>query len=732
MPELRPVDSGNMGLSGRGPRDARLPFSLGAIAIGAQLILMREFCVQFSGNELSYGILLACWLLAVGTGSLAADRMKIGSGSLAPWFSAILLLPALGLAGLRLSRFLLGTLPGQIPGPGAMLISALLLSALAGIPMGGLFVILTRRLGGDLPHVYLFESLGAAAGGGFMRFLLIPFMSNWQAYAVLAGTLGLVLCLFRKRRPSPRYWVPAAIGLVLIGLTDLPLQKWVWAPLRLVASKDTRYGRLQVIQNREQICLYRNGTRVFSVPEPAADEEAVHFAMLQNPEAVNVLLVGSAGGGMLREILKYPVRTIDVIDIDPAENPFVIGFLPESSARHFGDRRVRFHHADGRAWLIKTDRRYDAVLLNPGSPDSARANRYFTKEFFARVQTRLRSGGIFFFRSFGSEAYISPVLAEALASLLNTLRSQFSHTGVVPGDSCVFLAGENPIELEAGELTRRIEHLGLNIRLLTSGQIEDRLDPLRRRQLENRLQGVHGPVNSDLRPVGFLFNILRWTARSKGPEFRFLRAAMRCPRPLFFELPLVLTGGLMLILLGFRRRRTAAVAMLPLFLMGATTIVTEILVILAFQISHGSLYTEVALLFSVFMLGLSLGAWFGRRHGSPERQLPLLQATLLVLILLLRFGLRGHPASGYFYIFLTTLGIVNGWLFLAANRLYLRHRAYFGLGYGLDLVGSFAGALGTASLLIPLFGMVPIVNALVVLNAMTWAYLKIGFRLAGK
>ena len=115
-------------------------------------------------------------------------------------------------------------------------------------------------------------------------------------------------------------------------------------------AKDSLYGKLQVIQTAEQMTFYNNGLKVFSSPDPAAAEEAVHFALLQRPRARRILLIGGGAGRGLTEILKYPETTIDYVELDPEIirlSRDSLGRLTVQRALH--DPRVRVHAADGRS-----------------------------------------------------------------------------------------------------------------------------------------------------------------------------------------------------------------------------------------------------------------------------------------------------------------------------------------------------------------------------------------------
>jgi spermidine synthase len=177
------------------------------------------------------------------------------------------------------------------------------------------------------------------------------------------------------------------------------------------------------------------------------------------------------------------------------------------------------------------------------------------------------------------------------------------------------------------------------------------------------------------------------------------------------------------------RGRPTVFYLVPLAVMGWTTIVCEVIAIFAFQVVHGSLYHSLALLFSAFMLGLTAGAWSGsRRPQRPFGHLVLLQGCLCLLVAALYLGVQLQASVPLFILFLFLLGYLGGDLFVSSNRLYLQHRQNFGIGYGLDLLGSFLGALVTSSLLIPTLGLVPLTGSLGLANAFCLLFLFWGWK----
>jgi spermidine synthase len=95
----------------------------------------------------------------------------------------------------------------------------------------------------------------------------------------------------------------------------------------------------------------------------------------------------------------------------------------------------------------------------------------------------------------------------------------------------------------------------------------------------------------------------------------------------------------------------------------------------------------------------------------------------MLLLGLFRMALPARLPEVLAFLILFFLGILGGGLFVVSNRLYLRVRADYGRGYGLDLVGSFIGALVTSSLLIPLAGLSRVIDSVILLNAIGLLFL---------
>ena len=169
------------------------PFLLGFLALSFQIFLLREFSVHFYGNEITFGLVLASWLLWGGVGSILASKFKFNLPKFPQFYYAIILLFPLCLIGLRFSRFFLKLLPGEITGMIPILIFSLSIAFFVSFPLGMLFVFNTHFQKGNLSQVYLLESIGSSAAGLIVYLLLIPVFSNWQGTAIISALSSIVI-----------------------------------------------------------------------------------------------------------------------------------------------------------------------------------------------------------------------------------------------------------------------------------------------------------------------------------------------------------------------------------------------------------------------------------------------------------------------------------------------------------------------------------------------------------
>jgi spermidine synthase len=704
----------------------RLPaFLLGFLAAAFEIYLLREFSAEFYGNELTFGLFLGSWLLWGGLGSLVRPGAVKGFSPdrLYTLYGLTIVLFFLSLVALRFSHRLMGILPAELTGLIPALGFALLLSFLLSFPLGHYFAFNAGLLGGDVSLVYLLESAGAAVAGLVVHFLLIPRFSNWEGGAIIGA--GSVVLIFAAMKPGRSRWLvaPALVFAACLAALDLPSQKEAWKPLHLAEAEDTPYGKLQVIKTEEQVTLFDNGLTVFSHPDAGAAEESVHFALLQRDGIRNVLLIGGGASGGAAEALKYSGVRLDYVELDPAIIRLSEKYLAAADFAVLRNPRVRIVYQDGRTFLERTSERYDAIILNLPEPATAQVNRYYTREFFLEARKKLNPGGVLSFTVPSAENYISDALAQFLGCLAATLRGVFPEVVAVPGDNCVFLASDSPLSIDPARLTTAIVRLGLNNRFVSPEMLPARLNPLRVDYLAGKISGSSTRINRDLVPVSYYFHSILWAAQFRGLESKLLQAGGRIPPGWLLDVPLALFA-LGLAFMAVRKKRSTARYLVPIAVMGLTSIVVELAVFIAFQANFGFVYGKIPLLLALFMAGLVLGSLLARRQKrTSPAALPIVQGAFVLTLVATLKSLAGAGGEIVPFALLLVFGTLGGYLFVCANRLLLRERPHLGLGYGIDLLASFVGVILASALVIPLFGLPAVLLHLAILNAICFAYL---------
>ena len=645
---------------------------IGFTAAIAQIVLMRELMVVFYGNEISLGLMLGSWLFWTAAGSGIAGRFAREPRRLMAGLEALVAvaLPATILA-VRASKAVLETVPGESLGPGPMLLGSLLTLSVFCVLSGALFAAGSRlyadqaatSMGEATGSVYLLEALGSAAGGVLAGLVLVRTVAPLEI-ALGLGLLNLLAAagLVIRARIARIAAMGALAGVaVLLALPfGLPRLETVslerfWRGFHLVANRNSVYGNLAVVRREGASSLYENGLNLFNVPDPAAAEEAVHYALLEHPSPRSLLLIGGGVNGSLAQALKHAsLERIDYVELDPA----ILDLFPIRA-----DPRVRVHVTDGRLFLKTTASTFDVIIVNLPDPQTAQLNRFYTLEFFQEAARKLTGSGLLALRLTAAEDYISPELAAFLRSIYKTLRAVFPEVTAIPGETVHFFAAKRAGVLAAGS--------------------EERPET---------------PVNRDFAPVAYYFDVALWSSRFNH-GYRDLFRAMagvdfRC---------LAGTMGALLLVLVAKKRRAQTVAACCTAAMGFTLIGLEMLLLLAFQAIYGYVYQQLAVIIAAFMAGMSLGSWLALRAPARRgiRTLVLLQLGAAIAPLLLCAVFRAVTPV-LFPVLALGCGMLGGYEFPVASRIFCARNP--GTLYALDLAGSCLGAVLFSVYLIPVFG----------------------------
>ncbi len=731
----------------------------------AQIILFREMMVAFYGNELCLGVMLSVWLFWVGVGSYLGNKIagpkKYSISKLSLWYFLISVATLTTIILIRFSKQILGTAPAEIVGFFPMFLFTLGAMSFFCMLLGITFVLNSKSWAFDeksvflVNRVYLWESLGAGVGGLLVTFVLIPHISNFGIALFISSVNLILFALLRSRDKKKRIQglIWSTVILIILIFSAFKLgnslnsysERKEWKSLPLIYSNDTKYGNISVTRQYEQVTFYENGLMLFSYPDVSTAEEAVHFALLVHPHPRKLLLIGGGLGGALSQALKYDSLTIDYVELDPQ----LIGagevFLPSEETKSLRSPRVDIHYMDGRLFVKEKAEQsnpecYDVIIVNLTDPYTVQLNRFFTLEFFQMARSVLKDEGIFSFRVSSAENYISPELGLYLSSFYRTLNSCFAEVKVLPGSNNIFLASKKAGVLfdDWQNLISRLKQRAIPTQFVNENFLPDRLSPTRVEYLRSAIMQSWGRINHDLKPICYFYNSILWSKQFESSEKPILLFLSHV-HPGWLMGAIVLIFFLIFLFCRLYDAHVPNLALSVIFMVGFTSILAEIIVVLSFQVFYGYIYSMIGLIFTLFMLGLTSGALIIQRLAYKKKInfkrlgfIQLLQVLFVfMLIVLFRIFLSISLSNSKIMISLFSLifvsGLLGGMLFTLANHIFLENRTALnaGTGYSVDLFGSSLSSILASAILIPLLGVPSTITLILLTNLICLGFLMI-------
>ncbi|OIP40456.1 hypothetical protein AUJ95_04530 [Candidatus Desantisbacteria bacterium CG2_30_40_21] len=730
---------------------------IGFVSIISQSLLIYELTSVFYGNELCLGIILASWLFWMAVGSLVAGfcggnpargallwRLPIFNGLSQESgfhrfiFSQIIvsiLLP-LTIIFIKMFRVFLHIPVGELIGYHVMVISIPLLTAPLGIVIGAQFTLGYRLYSQVMKEtslaagkVYLYDAIGDVFGGFAFGFIFVNFFNSLTTafytaiINVFCGTMILLLC-------SRKIFLVAICIICLSAnvygvLNADRLMNYTtslnWKGFSVVKNAFSKYGNLTVVKIGNLYNFYCNSVLAFTIPQQLDSEELIHFPLLQTPQVKQVLILGGAVAGGLKETLKYPEAEIYYVELDPALIKTAKKYIPKEDIDSLDNPRVKNIHGDGRLFVKRWQGKpFDALIVNIGNPSTAEHNRFYTLEFFEEAKRILKPQGIISLSVRSNENYLGENMLQFNGCIYHTLQQIFPSIILIPGDELTLIASSisGYMSIEPYILVERLKQRGIETRFVNEYYLPYRFCPERIGYLRESLEGIVPKINHDLYPVCYYFDIALWVEEfSQGSEGLFnLLSGVKT-----WHLILVAVLVALIPWLVFRRKRVFIST--GMFISGCGGMVIEIVLIIGFQILFGYIYHLIGIIIAGFMLGIAGGTWWmNSRIDRIQNRMgvySLLQiaiALYLFLIPAIFLGLRVISDEFWvqavicilFPILTAMAGILVGLIFPLANRIYSDFTKdtgnVGGIMYALDLGGACVGLLIASVLTIPVLG----------------------------
>jgi spermidine synthase len=343
----------------------------------------------------------------------------------------------------------------------------------------------------------------ASPGEEPVKYVLVPMA------AVLLAVTGTGAVIGRDGRAArsqgvfkvfPRAWDQAEMttGVFRLSLADGMVRR------RNGRCIEDAPGDRSAHMNSDNPIYYRDGvTTTVTVERWALGSDNVHFALKNNgkvdasngddmptqvlvagypllmhprgPRDLNVAVVGFGSGVTVGTALQFPVRRVDVIELErwiPDASRFFsdINHLEYLVPREFPfvrHDRLSMLNNDGRNFLAATDRRYDVVISEPSNPWITGVSNMFTADHFRAATQALAPGGIYV-----QWVQLYEMSPNNIKSIYRTFASVFPHVRVFAADAyssdTVMLGSFSPIPVDPDAIDRRLQDPALRAAIAPS------------------------------------------------------------------------------------------------------------------------------------------------------------------------------------------------------------------------------------------------------------------------
>ena len=669
----------------------------------------------YGGNEFSAGVTVAAWIVCEALGAWLAGRSSCIVSRLSFLTALSVLFSLIAVPAAVLVRPLLGILPGETLSIPSLLLATFAVVLLPAAAHGALFVTAAARRTQGIGSAYVWEGVGTALAG-LACFLLLNRLPSPTVVALFS--LPLIMAAGFRHGPAQTRWTMWTLGMAVVAAAVLaqPIERMAWTAAwqgqRVASVTNSPYGKIVKLERTGQQLILYDGLPVMTVPPTQTEriEELALLPVLFHPAPRRVLVLGSDLAIPAALARFRPDVEVVTVQLDPVLARTCLATLSSDSS--LLPPLFSLAVADPISFVSTTLVTFDCIILTDAAPTSLGSSRLFAAEFYRLCHSRLAPGGILATAGPGDPTGLSPDLADLLSTRLRTLKAAFPQVRPLAAGFPLLLASDRQLNVPTETITSRLARLAVPPRLLDSSYMTGLLDPFRQEAIASQLANRQSPLASRLSSAAFprelFLNMVREN-RLVSPAFGALYARLGRLSP---RLMLLLDAVLLVIgLAGARSGGRPFSRGFAILTSGFSGAAVSSLLVFAWQVRFGSVFSGIALLVATFMLGTALGGILGnRRSPLPPSSFilrPFLWADLVLAACTAAVValIRGGPA-GAFLVANCLAGACLGFQFATAGSGATGSSAARRAGVltALDLAGGSLGGILTALVLVPVFG----------------------------
>ena len=180
-----------------------------------------------------------------------------------------------------------------------------------------------------------------------------------------------------------------------------------------------------------KILMLDGATQITKGDEFIYQEMMSHVPLFAHGQAREVLIIGGGDCGIAEEVLKHKsVKRLTQVEIDPAVVEFSKEHFPEFTGPVFADRRFESVIDDGMKYVARTERRFDAIIVDSTDPQGP-GKVLFSQKFYAACKRCMNKGAVLVTQN-GVPMFQPGELASSVAKFRSLLADGTCYVAAIP------------------------------------------------------------------------------------------------------------------------------------------------------------------------------------------------------------------------------------------------------------------------------------------------------------
>ncbi len=180
-----------------------------------------------------------------------------------------------------------------------------------------------------------------------------------------------------------------------------------------------------------KMLMLDGATQISKKDEFIYQEMMSHVPLFAHGNARDVLIIGGGDCGIAEEVLKHKaVERLTQVEIDEKVVEFAKEHFPEFTTPVFADKRFESVIDDGMKYVVKTDRRYDVIIIDSTDPQGP-GKILFSQKFYAGCKRCMKKGGVMVTQS-GVPIFQPQELTKSVARLRRLFAEGACYIAAIP------------------------------------------------------------------------------------------------------------------------------------------------------------------------------------------------------------------------------------------------------------------------------------------------------------